>query len=231
MKKSRQQLGVLLLWVWILFFCEIFFLPLWKKIRRSLVAVSSNKNVTLDKLWFFSVHWNYFVFSKSHHFLYFFIREHFSARKCSLCQTMACTDRKSHKQRLLLLWDNKLLKKERDACRKFCFSNSQNFGKVKRASSVNLCYWQRFPANLRDASPLFCSTKVLPQWPKENGNFAKFQTEVSSNCSYGHVKWKFDILARNIIREAESFFSLSKHVEGKNLFFLESFSQMVVPDW
>ena len=132
MKKSRQQLGVLLLWVWILFFCEIFFLPLWKKIRRSLVAVSSNKNVTLDKLWFFSVHWNYFVFSKSHHFLYFFIREHFSARKCSLCQTMACTDRKSHKQRLLLLWDNKLQKKDRDAFPTFCFSNQQTFGNVKK---------------------------------------------------------------------------------------------------
>ena len=166
-------------------------------------------------------------FSKPHHFFYFFIREHFSARKCSLCQTMACTDRNSHKQRLLLLWDNKLLKKERDACRRFCFSNSQNFGNVKRASSVNLCCWQRFPTNHRDVSPLFCSTKVLLNDQKKMEILQNFR----QNCSCGHVKWKFDILARNIIREAESFFSLSKHVEGKNLFFLESFSQMVVPDW
>ena len=102
-------------------------------------------------------------FAKSHHFLYFFIRHQFlfSARKCSLCQTLACADRRSHKQKRLLLWDIKLLKKDRNACLRFCFSNPQFFGNVKRTSLVYLCCWQRFPTNLRDASPLLCSTKFL----------------------------------------------------------------------
>ena len=142
--------------------CGIFLLLLWKKFRRFLVGVSCNEKVALDKLCFFLFPWNGF-FSKSHHFWYFFIRHHFnlSARKCSLCQTLACTDRRSHKQRLLLPWDNRLLKKERDACRRFCFSNPRIFGNVKRASSVNLCWWQRFPTTPGDASHLLCSTKFL----------------------------------------------------------------------
>ena len=142
-------------------FCGNFLLRLWKKIRRFLVGVSCNKKVTLDKLCFFLFHWNYSFFSKSHRFFYFFISEHFSARKCTLCQTMACTDRMSHKQKLLLLSDKKLLKKERDAWLMFCFLNPQTFGNVKRASSVYLYWWQRFPTTLRDASPLLCSTKFL----------------------------------------------------------------------
>ena len=36
-------------------------------------------------------------------------------------------------------------------------------------------------------------------------NFPKFQTRVSSNCSCGHVKRNFDILARKFIQEAEIF--------------------------
>ena len=47
---------------------------------------------------------------------------------------------------------------------------------------------------------------IFAQWPKEKENFAKFQTKVSPNCFCGHVKRKFDILARIFIQGAESFF-------------------------
>ena len=117
----------------------------------------------------FLFHWNYFLFSKSHHFFYYFIRHLFifTAGKCSLCQTLACTDRKSHKEKHLLLWDNKLQKKDRDAFPTFCFSNQQTFENVKRASSVYLYWWQRFPTKLRDAFPLLCSRKILPNGQKK----------------------------------------------------------------
>ena len=171
MKKNRRQLGVLLLWVWVLFFCEIFLLPLWKKIRRSLVAVSSNKNLTLEKLCFFGS-LKLFFFPKPHHFFYFFIREHFSARKCSLCKTMACTDRKSHKQWLLLLWDNRLLKKERDACRRFCFLNPQNSETSKGPPQYIFAVDKGFPRIFAMPLPCFVQQNFC-SLVKRNWNFCK----------------------------------------------------------
>ena len=158
------------------------------------------------------------MLSKSHHFFYFFIREHFSARKCSLCQTLACTDRRSHKQKLLLLWDTKLLKEDRDACSRFCFSNPHTFRNVEKASSVHFCL-----------SLVLFNTNVLLIGQKK-GKFRKFRTTVSSNCSCGHVKRNFDIFARNFIQEAELFSFSVQTCWRKNLFFLESSSQMVLPD-
>ena len=158
-------------------FCGIFLLPLWIKFRPFLVGVSCNKKVTLDKHCFF-VSLKLFFFFKITSFLLLFYTEHFSARKCTLCQTMACTDKKSHNQKILLLSDNKFLKKERDACLRFCFSNPQSFGNVKMASQYIFTGDKISDNSPRCLSPaLFL--KFSAQWPKDFENFGNFQTKVS----------------------------------------------------
>ena len=139
-----------------------------KKIGDFLSAFHAMKRWLLTNFLLFL--WNCSFFSKSHRFFYFFIREHFSARKCSLCQTMACTDKKSHKQKLLLPSDDKFVKKERDSCLSFCFSNPQIFGNNKRASSVYFYWWQNF--RQLSAMPLPCFVQQSFCWmTKRNWKF------------------------------------------------------------
>ena len=183
------------------------------------MGVSCNKKVALDKLCFFYfIETNIFL-SKSRHFFHFFIREHFSARKCSLCQTLACTNRRSHKQKHLLLWDNKLLKKDRDACSRFWFSNPYTFRNVEKSSSVHFCWWQNFPSTLRDASPLFCSKQVFCSLAKRNWKFCK----ISDNSFLKLFLWtrrtKFWHLCEILSRRPNFFCSLSKHVVGQTFSF------------
>ena len=123
-------------------------------------------------------------FSKSHQFFYFFARISFNARKCCLCQTLACKDRRSHRQKLLLVWDNKLLQNDRYACIKHNFSKPETFGNIKRTSSVCLCWLQRFLTSLRDISPFFCS----PQ----NSSWQNI-------C--GQIECCFENFAENVLRE------------------------------
>ena len=106
-------------------------------------------------------------------FLLLFLREHFCTRKCSLCQTMACTDRKSHKQRLLILWDNKLLKKERVACRRFCFSNPQSSETSKGPLQYIFAVDKGFRRIFMMPLPCFVQQKFCPM-AKRNWNFCKF---------------------------------------------------------
>ena len=80
------------------------------------------------------------------------------------------------------------------------------------------------------AMPLLCFVQQnFCSMAEKKENFAKFQTKVSWNCSRGHVKvWH---PCENFYPGGRCFFySLSKHVDGKNLPFLETFSQMVLPD-
>ena len=189
------------------------------------------KNVTLDKLCFFLVHWNYSFFSKSQHFLYFFIRHlfHFSAHKCSLCQTMACTDRKSHKQKLVLLWGNKLLKKDRDAFLTFCFSNPQAFGNVKRASSVyfagDKCFRQI------SAMPLPCFVQQnFCSMAKRNWEFSKISDEGFLKLLLWKTKSNFWHPCGKFYQGGQNCFVRCPNMLNKNLFFLDSSSPMVLPD-
>ena len=173
-----------------------------------------------------------FFFSKSHHFLYFFIRHlfHYSAHKCSLCQTMACTDRKSHKEKHLLLWDNKLQKNDRDAFPTFCFSNQQTFGNVKKGLlSISLLLTKASDESSRCLSPALFN-KTFAQCLKETETFAKFQTKVPQVVIVDTQSEILTSLREILTRRPKLFCSLSKHVDGKNLFFWESFSEMVLPD-
>ena len=108
----------------------------------------------------------FFSISKSHEFLYILSRKRFNARKCRLCQTLACTGKRSHRQKLLLLWDNKLLKNDRDACIRHKFSKQETFGIIKRTSSVHLCWWEWFLTSLHDSSTHFSSPQSL-SWTKK----------------------------------------------------------------
>ena len=188
------------------------------------------KSGSWQKLFFFCfIETNLFL-SKSHHFFYFFLREHFSARRCSLCQTLACTDRRSHKQKLLLLWENKLLKKDRDACSRFCFSNPHTFRKVEKASSVHFCWWQKFPSALRDGSPLFCSTETFCSLAKRNWKFCKISDNSLLKLFLWTRKMKFWHLCEKFYAGGRTFLFSFQTCWRKNLFSLESSSQMVLPD-
>ena len=127
-KISWRQLGVLLLWVLVLFFVGFFSYAFEKKLSDFQSAFHAKKRWLLTNFVFLT-DWIYSFFSEFEvtPFLLLFIRHQFifSARKCSLFQRLACTDRRSHKQKRSFLWDSKLLNKDRDACLSFCFSNPQ----------------------------------------------------------------------------------------------------------
>ena len=126
----------------------------------------------------------FFSISKSHEFLYILSRKRFNARKCRLCQTLVCTERRSQKQKLLLLWDNKLPRNDRDACIRHKISKPETSRNNRRTSSVYLCWWQWFLTSLHDTSLHFCS----PQ------SFSRKKLP-------GHVECCFDQFAEIILRQ------------------------------
>ena len=104
-----------------------------------------------------------FMFKVTPMLLHFFTPQRFNARKCSLCQTLACTDRRSHKQKLLLLWGKKPLKNDLDACIKHIFFIPETFENIEKASPVYLCRWQKFSTSRRDTSPSLVHPKRFLQ--------------------------------------------------------------------
>ena len=203
----------------------IFLLPLWIKFRRLLTGVSCNKMVTLDKLRFFVPLKLFFIFQNhtiSSTFSYLNILVHASAL---FAKTMACTDRMSHKPKLLLLSDNKLLWKERDACVTFRFFRIHKFWETSEGPPQYIFTGDKGFRQL-SAMPLPCFVQQnFCSMAKKVEKFSKLQTKVSSECSCGHVKRNFDILARKYTHEAEIFFfSVQTCWRKKPLLFRKFFS-------
>ena len=113
--------------------CFFFSCYLKKYGRWFLVSAFHAKRWLLTSFLFFD--FLIFMFKVTPMLLHFFTPQRFNARKCSLCQTLACTDRRSHKQKLLLLWGKKLLKKDLGACIKHIFFHSRNFRKHRKGLS------------------------------------------------------------------------------------------------
>ena len=110
------------------------------------------------------------------------------------------------------------------------FFESTTFRKRQKGLFSTSLLMTKFSDNSRRCLSPALFNKILAQWRKEFENYAKLQTKVSSNCSCGHVKRCFDIFARNFIQKAELFSFSVQTCWRKNLFFLESSSQMVLPD-
>ena len=213
-----------------LIFCGILLLPLWKKTRRFLVGVSCHKKWLLTNFVFF-------ILLK----LKFFFRNHAISSIFSYVNILVHASAVFAKH-----WH---VPTEGPINKNFCYCGTTNFwrkivmpalGFVFRIHTLSETsknppqYIFAGDKSFRQLSamPLTCFVqhKFFAHWPKENENFAKFQTAVSSNCSCGHVERNFDIFARNFIQEAEFFLFSVQTCWRKNLFFLESSSQMVLPD-
>ena len=90
----------------------------------------------------------------------------------------------------------KLPKQDRDACIRHNFSNPEFFRNMKKDSSVNRCWWQKFPKHLRD-------TSILSGWPQY------FCWKLLS----GQVERCFQKFAQNVFPEKLIFFrSIDKKV-------------------
>ena len=149
--------------------------------------------LTCFVLYFFSI-FIIFMFKITPILLLFFTRQRLNARKCSICQSLACAERKSHKQKLLLLWDNKILKKYLDACIR------NNFWNIKITALYIFVDDKSFRhLSVRPLTFLFYP-KVFPQ---------KIPVK---------VEYSFEKFAENVLRGTPIFFAQSTKITD-NFFF------------
>ena len=207
-------------------FCGVFLLPLWGETRWFLVSVSCNKMVTLDSFFRFIEITLFFGITP---FLLLFLCEQFCTRKCSLCQTLACTDRRSHKQKRLLLSDNKLLMKERDTCLRLCFSNPQ-FSETSKGPPQHIFAEDKgFRQNFAMTSPCFLQQKFCSM-TKRIWNFCKVSVKSFLKLLLWTLNTIFWHRCKKFYQRGQNCFVRCPNLLNKNLFFLDSSSPMVLPD-
>ena len=105
----------------------------------------------------------------------------------------------------------------------FCFSKPQSSGNVKRAPSVYLCWWQRFPSTPRDASHLFCSTQVFCSLARRNWKLCKISDNSFLKLFLWTRKTKFWHLSENFYPGGRSFFVLCPNMLKEKHFLYKKF--------